>query len=79
MKVCTKCILNENYPDVIFNEKGECSLCSLEKTFLPIGEDVLIKIFETAKRKRRQYDALVPISGGKDSTYILHLAVNIYS
>jgi hypothetical protein len=78
MKVCTSCILNDSYPDINFNNKGECSLCSSGKTFSPIGEDALIKIFESAKKKNRQYDALVPLSGGKDSTYILHLAVNVY-
>ena len=39
----------------------------------------LLEIFENAKKnKKSEYDALVPISGGKDSSYILHLAVNIY-
>jgi tRNA(Ile)-lysidine synthase TilS/MesJ len=39
----------------------------------------LLEIFESAKKNEKsKYDALVPISGGKDSTYILHLAVNVY-
>ena len=78
MKTCTRCILNEHYPGITFNEAGVCSLCSMKKTFSPIGENTLIKILESAKKKHRKYDALVPLSGGKDSTYILHLAVNVY-
>ncbi len=79
MKTCDKCILDDNYPQISFNEKGICSLCSDKKTFTPRGEDKLLKKFQNAKNKQAPYDALVPLSGGKDSTYILHLAVNVYN
>jgi N-acetyl sugar amidotransferase len=78
MKTCKKCLLDENYPQITFNEKDVCSLCSSNKSFNPIGEKTLLEIFQAAKDKNREYDALVPLSGGKDSTYILHLAVNVY-
>lgn len=79
MQECAKCILNGKYPNLSFNKQGECSLCSSKNTFNPIGEEKLINIFEIAKKnKKNQYDALVPLSGGKDSSYILHLAVNVY-
>ena len=79
MKICKNCLLDENYPQLTFNYKNECSLCSSNKSFRPIGEKALIEIFQSAKNKNREYDALVPLSGGKDSTYILHLAVNVYN
>lgn len=78
MQVCTKCILNDNYHGITFNSDGVCSLCSKENIFKPLGEQLLINIFQRAKRKNPTYNALVPISGGKDSAYILHLAVNVY-
>lgn len=79
MKVCTKCILTDTYPDLTFNEEGVCSMCSSNHVFEPYGEDKLIRIFEAAKAKKRgEYDALVPLSGGKDSMYILCLAVKVY-
>ncbi len=79
MNTCTKCIMNDHYPGLSFNEKGECSLCSKYGGFKPIGEEKLLEIFRNATAKKRsEYDALVPLSGGKDSTYILHLAVNVY-
>ncbi|MDP4282483.1 MAG: hypothetical protein Q8867_10100 [Bacteroidota bacterium] len=78
MKTCKKCLLDENYPQITFNDKDVCSLCSSNKSFKPIGENALIDIFQAAKNKNKEYDALVPLSGGKDSTYILHLAVNVY-
>ncbi len=78
MKTCNKCLLDEKYPQLTFNDKGVCSLCSSNKVFKPIGEKALLEIFEAAKSKNKEYNALVPLSGGKDSTYILHLAVNVY-
>lgn len=78
MQTCNKCIVNDNYPGISFNDKGECSLCDKQKIYKPIGEDKLIKIFNDVKNTNVEYEALVPLSGGKDSTYILHLAVNVY-
>lgn len=79
MKICNRCILNENYRGITFNDDGICSLCINKTHFIPKGEEELRRIFEKARKKNKKYDALVPLSGGKDSTYILHLAVNIYN
>jgi hypothetical protein len=79
MKICSKCIINESYPGVSFNSEGECSLCSSKKIFKPFGEDKLIQILNNAKAKNAEFDALVPLSGGKDSTYILYLATKVYN
>ena len=79
MKECKKCLLTEAYPGLSFNEEGICLMCASNQVFSPYGEDKLIRILETAKkRKRGEYDALVPLSGGKDSMYILYLAVKEY-
>ena len=79
MKVCNKCILTDAYPGLTFNEEGTCSMCSSNYVFEPYGEDKLLRILEKTKAKKRgEYDALVPLSGGKDSIYILYLAVKVY-
>jgi len=79
MKTCKTCILTDVYPGLTFNENGICSMCSSNQVFTPYGEDKLIRILETAKQKKGgEYDALVPLSGGKDSMYILYLAVKVY-
>lgn len=57
---------------------GLCNLCDDHHPFVPYGEEALLKILSKAQKKKRTYDALVPLSGGKDSTYVLHLAVNKY-
>lgn len=78
MKTCKNCILSDDIQGVIIGDDGVCNLCSGYKPFIPHGEEKLLKIFEKAKRKKRHYDALVPLSGGKDSTYVLYLAVKKY-
>ncbi len=78
LKTCKHCLLHENVHGVSFNDDGLCNLCSDYKSFKPYGETNLVEIFEKARKKKRVYDALVPISGGKDSMYILYLAVKKY-
>ena len=80
MKVCSKCILTDAYPEITFGEDGVCSMCSSNHVFKPSGEENLLRILDAAKAKKRgEYDALVPLSGGKDSMYILYLAVKVYN
>lgn len=38
----------------------------------------MLGFVEWAKKRSRGYDALVPLSGGKDSTYALYLATEVY-
>ena len=80
MRVCSKCILTDAYPGISFGEDGLCSMCSSNNVFKPSGEENLLRLFDAAKAKKRgEYDALVPLSGGKDSMYILYLAVKVYN
>ena len=82
MKTCVKCILNDQYPGLTFNEEGECSFCEKDQYFKPIGEQALVDEFEnarqTARKRKLDYDVLVPLSGGKDSTFMLYLAARKY-
>ncbi len=82
MKTCVKCVLTDQYPGLTFNEQGICSFCEKKVHFKPIGETGLIAEFEKARmiaRKRKiGYDVLVPLSGGKDSTFMLYLAAIKY-
>lgn len=78
IKECTRCLLSDNINNVTIDETGLCNHCQTYKPFTPYGEDVLESIFQNAKLKNRTYDALVPLSGGKDSTYVLYLATKKY-
>jgi len=88
MKRCTRCILPETYPNIWFDDKGVCNFCNEHqpmdafKTQLEKKQKELEQIIESAKTTRREkngpYDAIVPISGGKDSTYIAYLMKHIH-
>lgn len=77
-KTCNKCILHDKIDGVMMGENGTCNYCTDYKKFVPYGEPKLLREFKTAQKKKRIYDALVPLSGGKDSTYVLYLAVRKY-
>lgn len=71
--------MTDAYPGLSFDENGTCSMCTTKQVFKPYGEDRLIELMNALRAKKRgEYDALVPLSGGKDSMYILYLAVQVY-
>lgn len=83
---CTRCILPNTLSGIEFDEEGVCSYCrKYEKDFSNWDsikgrkkkefEDLL----SAAKKLKRPYDCLVPLSGGKDSTYVLYLCAKVYS
>ncbi len=75
---CTNCLLNNRISNVTIHEDNRCNYCHNYKPFTPLGEDKLIQILKSSVKKHRKYDALVPLSGGKDSAYVLYLAVKKY-
>jgi len=65
--------LPESFPGITFDEQGVCNFCSSHQTIAPLGEEKLLDIL--SNRKGTIYDCVVPLSGGKDSTYVLYYAV----
>jgi hypothetical protein len=80
---CTRCVLSSGFPRIQFDADGVCSFCR-DRLFYATGDGVI----EEAKThvegllanlpKEGRHDALVCLSGGKDSTYTLMLAVRKY-
>ena len=85
VKRCYKCLLPASMPGITFNANGVCNYC-LEyennfKNWDEIKERKKVefqKILWKAQKLKRAYDCLVPLSGGKDSTYVLYLCSKIY-
>jgi len=74
LKRCTKCILPETFPFIVFDEKGECNYCKNHKPKKQIQNfDKLKELVAPYKRKDGHPDCIVPFSGGRDSTYSLHI------
>lgn len=75
MRHCNQCILPENYPGISFDENGVCNFC---RDYQPhheyLGKEKLIEVL-TSRVKTGPYHCVVPISGGKDSTFILYYIV----
>jgi len=76
IKRCTKCILPSTYPYISFDDEGVCNYCHSHKPQEPEGRDALEKILEKHRRSDGQPDCIVAFSGGRDSSYGLHLIKN---
>jgi hypothetical protein len=82
-KYCKKCVLQEGYSTVVFDEDGICSDCrggysqrlSAQITRLLRKLDAFESYLNSSKSDG-PYDCLLMLSGGKDSTYMLHQLVN---
>ena len=82
---CTKCTLPITWETLNFDQNGVCNICrnweaKTESVDWEERERILLKIFEGVKErnKDREYDCIVPFSGGKDSTYTLYAIVRKY-
>lgn len=75
LKRCTKCILPATMPFISFDTEGVCNYCNnyeLRNTPKPFTDlEDLVRPY----RRKNQPDCLVPFSGGRDSSYGLHLIV----
>jgi len=74
MKYCKKCLYPDTKPQLIFDENGICSACNNSDLKDNINwiekENELKKILEKYRSKdATKYDCIIPVSGGKDSTY----------
>jgi N-acetyl sugar amidotransferase len=80
---CTRCILDTTVSHIWFDSEGVCQYCyihdEMEKTH-PLGiegEEILGLIIKKIKHKgkNKNYDCVVGVSGGRDSTYTLLIAI----
>ena len=80
VKICSRCIHDENTPGISFDSEGVCNYCRMHEQLeaeYPVGAEgqkKLSKIAEKIKRKggNRRYDCVVGVSGGCDSSYLLY-------
>jgi N-acetyl sugar amidotransferase len=82
MKRCVKCLLPETKPGLKFNEEGVCTACQhvemKKNTNYETRQYFLKNLCESYKSKHGEYDCIIAVSGGKDSTYQTHIMKNIY-
>ena len=83
-QVCSRCVMDTTDTDIQFDEHGVCQRCrEYEERILPDWnhgkghetelQELIAKIKKSGEGKK--YDCILGLSGGLDSTYMLHLAV----
>lgn len=78
MKRCSKCVLPETFPGISFDEKGVCNYCNNWEPVRVLGEKELMKKLDFYRDKGLEYDVLIPFSGGRDSSFVVHQMVKKY-
>ncbi len=82
--ICTRCIFDDKTPGIQFDADGVCEYCKMfdrlldeYKTGTPEGESRMRAIVDQMKRegKNKKYDCIIGVSGGTDSSYLVHWAV----
>lgn len=75
-QMCTNCVMDTTAKEIVFDENGRCNFCThAEKEFKSLltllkWEDIRLEL-----PKSEPYDCLIGLSGGVDSSYLLHVAV----
>ena len=81
-RVCTRCIMDTTDPDIKFDENGACNHCRTydKRARLHVftgteGEQKLNRLVNRIKErgKNLEYDCVIGLSGGVDSTYVAYL------
>lgn len=80
---CTRCIMDTTDVEIVFDEKGQCNHCTTyfedAKFYVYHGketDEALARLVAKIKEdgKNSEYDCMVGVSGGVDSTYVAYLS-----
>ena len=82
LQTCTRCIYDNRIPKISFNNNGVCNYCEQYDQMTdeyPVGAEgmaMLEKEVEQVKKDGigKPYDVVIGVSGGADSSYMLHFA-----
>ncbi|MEE2746761.1 MAG: N-acetyl sugar amidotransferase [Pseudomonadota bacterium] len=73
MKYCQRCILPDTRPNLEIDDSGICSACHNFEYRMTINweqrSDLFAQVAREAKKQSKGYDCVIPVSGGKDSTW----------
>lgn len=74
MKWCQACVLPSTRPGIVIGTDGVCNACKTSRRKLVeidwgARAQVFSKIVEAAKLRTNRFDCVIPVSGGKDSTW----------
>jgi N-acetyl sugar amidotransferase len=85
LQMCMRCIIDNTNPDLDLDDKGVCAAC--REAEIKIGSFSFSKVDESENlqeiaariksQKRGQYDSILGLSGGVDSSYVAYLAMEM--
>ena len=87
IKICSNCVMDTTDKKISFDENGVCDHCNdFYENVKPNwhtdekGDQELQKIIDKIKKegKGKEFDCIMGMSGGADSSYLLHVAVKKY-
>jgi N-acetyl sugar amidotransferase len=87
MEYCKRCVYPANtQPQIILDDEGVCSGCRVFEKRSQVDwderkdilQDILNEYSEQAREQGASYDCIIPVSGGKDSHYQVHVISEIY-
>lgn len=83
-QICKFCIMDTSDPNITFNDEGKCNYClNFELNISPTwetgseGAAELKRLADTIRSAAKQsdFDCIIGLSGGLDSSYVAHVAV----
>lgn len=84
-QICTRCVMDTSIADIVFDDDGVCNYCTAlenrKKTDLLCKNDENISILTDKIKKdgkNNEYDCVIGVSGGVDSSYVAHLVTKEY-
>ncbi len=73
LKYCTRCVMPHTKPDLHLDGDGVCNACRSYERRQHVDwdqrRDELVRILDKHRSKNGNWDCIIPVSGGKDSTY----------
>ena len=80
---CSNCLNMSTRPRITFDDRGWCNACQWmeEKKSLDWKprEEELLKLLDENRSTSGSFDCVVPVSGGKDGSYVAHMLKEKYN
>lgn len=82
VRFCVKCTISNQRPRIGFDDEGVCSACRYAVYKRTVDWDArereLKEVLDRHRSTDGSYDVLVPVSGGKDSSFVAHQLKEVY-
>ena len=76
LKWCSECLTMSTRPRITFDENGRCNACVWKEKKKELDwttrEKELNQLLDSHRKKDGNFDCLVPMSGGKDGSYVAY-------